>query len=139
MLNLKIETKVQARWPERALALAIATAVPLGLVAGSATVAQRPVALASVDVKVVALGYRISEMIGRPVTNPAGEKIGTIDDFIVQRDKVLMTIISVGGFLGIGDRKIAIPYASLVVSPNRIILPGATKAAVGKLPPFICR
>jgi sporulation protein YlmC with PRC-barrel domain len=120
------------RW----LWLPLALAMPLGLVAGSAAQAQRPVVLAVVDVRVVALGYRVSELIRRPVFNPAGQKIGNIDDFIIQRDKVLMTIISVGGFLGIGGRRIAIPYNSLVVTPNRIVLPGATRAAVARLPAF---
>jgi sporulation protein YlmC with PRC-barrel domain len=132
--------RARSPWLSLSLSLPLALALPVGTVAwSSAAIAQKPVALAIVDVKVVALGYRVSQLIGRPVTNPAGEKIGTIDDFIVQRDKVLITIISVGGFLGIGDRKVAIPYRSLEVSPGRIILPGATKAAVGKLPPFAYR
>jgi hypothetical protein len=121
------------RWPHGSFLMALAG----GLLAGSApATAQKPVALAVVDVKVVALGYRVSELIGRPVTNPGRETIGRIDDFIISRDKVLMTIISVGGFLGIGDRKVAVPYSSLVVAPERIVLPGATKAAVGRLPEF---
>jgi predicted metal-dependent RNase len=47
-----------------------------------------------------------------------------------------MTIISVGGFLGIGDRKIAIPYASLNMSPDRIVLPGGNREAINRLPEF---
>jgi sporulation protein YlmC with PRC-barrel domain len=124
------------RSPRLWLSLGLALAMPLSLAGATAAQAQRPVVLAVVDVKVVALGFRVSELIGRPVVNPAGEKIGNIDDFIIQRDKVLMTIISVGGFLGIGDRKIAIPYSSLIVSPNRVVLPGATRAAVSRLPEF---
>jgi sporulation protein YlmC with PRC-barrel domain len=120
----------------RRLFLPLALVLPLTLVANSQAVAQKPTVLVVVDVRVVALGYRVTQLIGRSVTNPAGETVGKIDDFIIQRDKVLMTILSVGGFLGIGDRKIAIPYASLVVAPNRIVLPGATKQAVARLPQF---
>jgi sporulation protein YlmC with PRC-barrel domain len=120
----------------RRLLLPLALALPFSLIANSQAAAQRPAVLVVVDVRVVALGYRVSQLIGRSVTNPAGETVGKIDDFIIQRDKVLMTIISVGGFLGIGDRKIAIPYASLVVAPNHIVLPGATKQAVARLPQF---
>jgi sporulation protein YlmC with PRC-barrel domain len=121
----------------RGLLLAMMVAVPMSvLTAATPASAQKPVVLAVVDVKLVALGYRISELMHKPVYNPAGEKIGNIDDFIVQRDKVLMTIISVGGFLGIGGRLVAVPYNALQVTDKRIVLPGASKAAVGKLPPF---
>jgi sporulation protein YlmC with PRC-barrel domain len=121
----------------RALSLALAIVVPTtGIVGVAPASAQHPVVLAVVDVKLVALGYRISELIGKPVNNPNGEKIGHVDDFVVQRDKVLMTIINVGGFLGIGGRLVAVPYSSMQMTPKGMVLPGATKQAVGKLPAF---
>lgn len=126
-----------ARLGRTALLLAAAVAVPASALTFSTPAgAQKPVVLAVVDVKVVALGFRISELIGKPVYNPQGEKIGHVDDFIVQRDKVLMTIINVGGFLGIRGRLIAIPYSSLNMTPKGMVLPGASKQAVGKLPSF---
>jgi sporulation protein YlmC with PRC-barrel domain len=121
----------------KALLLAAAVAVPASAMTFSTpAAAQHPVVLAVVDVKLVALGFRISELIGKPVYNPQGQKIGHVDDFIIQRDKVLMTIINVGGFLGIGGRLIAIPYSSLQMTPKGMVLPGASKQAVGKLPQF---
>jgi sporulation protein YlmC with PRC-barrel domain len=126
-----------ARLGRRLLSIAVAVAVPASaLTFSTPAAAQRPVVLAVVDVKLVALGFRISELIGKPVYNPQGQKIGQIDDFIVQRDRVLMTIINVGGFLGIGGRLVAIPYSSLQMTPKGMVLPGASKSAVGKLPAF---
>jgi hypothetical protein len=121
----------------RALSLAVALAVPASaLTFSTPAAAQTPVVLAIVDVKLVALGFRISELIGKPVYNPQGQKIGHVDDFVIQRDRVLMTIINVGGFLGIGGRLIATPYSSLRMTPKGMVLPGASKQAVGKLPAF---
>jgi sporulation protein YlmC with PRC-barrel domain len=121
----------------RALSLAVALAVPASaLTFSTPAAAQTPVVLAIVDVKLVALGFRISELIGKPVYNPQGQKIGHVDDFVIQRDRVLITIVNVGGFLGIGGRLIAIPYSSLRMTPKGMVLPGASKQAVGKLPAF---
>jgi sporulation protein YlmC with PRC-barrel domain len=130
-------TKNCAGLGRRALSLAVAVAVPASaLTFSTPAAAQKPVVLAVVDVKLVALGFRISELIGKPVYNSQGQKIGHVDDFIVQRDKVLMTIINVGGLLGIGGRLIAVPYASLEMTPKGMVLPGASKEAVSKLPAF---
>lgn len=132
---LSIENSAKLR--RRMLSLAVALAVPASTLTFSApAAAQKPVVLAIVDVKLVALGFRISELIGKPVTNPEGQKIGSVDDFVIQRDRVLMTIVNVGGFLGIGGRLIAIPYSSLQMTPKGMVLPGASKQAVGKLPAF---
>ena len=132
-----LSVQSSARLGHRALLLAVALAVPASALTFSTPgEAQKPVVLAIVDVKLVALGFRISELIGKPIYNPQAQKIGDVDDFIVQRDKVLMTIVNVGGFLGIGGRLIAIPYSSLQMTPKGMVLPGASKETVGKLPAF---
>jgi hypothetical protein len=59
-----------------------------------------------------------------------------MDALIIGRDKVPLAIIGVGGLLGLGEHLVAMPYTSLVVSSQRILLHGATKAAVSKLPQF---
>ena len=110
--------------------------LPLALAGAGISLAREPVVLAKVDVQVVALGYRVSGFLGERVVTPDGETVGRIDDFIIGDDEVLMTIISTGGFLGIGDRKVAIPYSSLNISPSRIVLPGGNSAAVNRLPEF---
>jgi sporulation protein YlmC with PRC-barrel domain len=110
--------------------------LPLALAGTGIALAQEPVVLAKVDVRLVALGYRVSGLLGERVITPEGETVGRIDDFIIGDDKVLITIISIGGFLGIGDRKVAIPYSSLNISPDRIVLPGGNREAVSRLPEF---
>jgi sporulation protein YlmC with PRC-barrel domain len=102
----------------------------------SAAQAPEPVALVVVDVHAVALGYRASQLIGRSVSNDRGEVIGKIDDLIISQDKVLFVVIGVGGFLHLGEHLIAVPYNNLVVTKDRILLRGATKEAVGRLPQF---
>jgi sporulation protein YlmC with PRC-barrel domain len=118
-------------------AIVLAAGLGFGLGVPYVVSAQiKPVALVVVNVKTVALGYRASQLIGRTVVNDKGENIGKIDDLVVGRDKVLFAIIGVGGFLGIGQKLIVAPYNSLTVTSQRIVLPGASKEALGKLPAF---
>jgi hypothetical protein len=96
------------------------------------------VALVVVDVVAVAEGYRVSKLRGTTVINTANDKIGSLDDLIVGKDRVLFAIIQVGGFLGIGSRLVAVPYTSLQISDEgkHIVLPGATKEQLKSLPEF---
>jgi sporulation protein YlmC with PRC-barrel domain len=99
---------------------------------------SQAVTLVVVDVKEVATGYRASKLAGSTVTNDKNEKIGTIDDIIIGRDKVLFAILEVGGFLGLGAHLVAVPYQSLQVDDTgkKIVLPGASKDELTKLPEF---
>jgi sporulation protein YlmC with PRC-barrel domain len=99
------------------------------------------VALVVVDVVTVADGYRFSKLRGQTIYNSTNEKIGEIDDLIIGKDRVLFAIIQVGGFLGIGSRLVAVPYASLQISQEgkHIVLPGATKEQLQTLPEFVYR
>jgi len=83
-------------------------------------------------------GYRASKLLKSNVYNKEGEKIGSIDDFIVGgENEVSFAIISVGGFLGMGDRLVAVP-AKLFTSnkDHQVILPKASKEDLEALPAF---
>lgn len=92
----------------------------------------------SVEVtQAIALGHRASKLIGATVYNEQDEKVGTVDDLIVAPDRSLSyTVVSVGGFLGIGKRLVAIPVDQLRDEKGKLILPGATKEALKALPEF---
>lgn len=95
--------------------------------------------LVEVDEKEVGEAYRASKLVGASVVNDKNEKIGSIDDLIVTpTDRVLFAVISVGGFLGINNRLVAVPYSSLQIDDRgrKVVLPGATKDALSKLPAF---
>jgi sporulation protein YlmC with PRC-barrel domain len=97
-------------------------------------------AVMAVNVDVVATtGYRASKLLGSDIYNDKGDKIGSLDDFIVGSDaNVSVAVISVGGFLGMGDRKVAVP-ASLFTSNEKgqTVLPNATADQLKALPEFI--
>lgn len=80
---------------------------------------------------------RANALIGTTVRNSAGDKIGTIDDLLMGNDsKVNYAVLSVGGFLGIGDKLVAIPIADLQMAADHMVMPSATKDSVSKMPKF---
>jgi sporulation protein YlmC with PRC-barrel domain len=60
---------------------------------------------------------RASQLIGKPVKNAQGEKLGAIHDLVLtpELDQVSYVALSRGGFLGIGQNLYAIPWSSIRV------------------------
>lgn len=115
-----------------------------GLLLGSAAVVPafaqgtaQTLALTSIDPTTVATGYRATKVVGSDVMDEAGAKVGTVDDLIVtQADQVPFIIVSVGGFLGMGEKHIVVRASSISVVDNKIVLMGATKESLTALPSF---
>ena len=119
--------------------LTIMIAVGLLLVvANPKPVLSQAVKLVTVDVNVVAQGYRLSRLTGSSVVNEKNEKIGTLDDFVVARNRSLFAVLQIGGSLGMGVHLVAVPYDSLVIDDegSKIQLPGASKDELKKLTEF---
>jgi hypothetical protein len=98
-----------------------------------------PIGVTIAETELIATGWRGSKLLGAEVRNDKGEKIGKLDDVIVTANGQLsIAIIEVGGFLGIGAHLVAIPVRQLQFSPiaPKVVLPGATKAALKALPAF---
>jgi sporulation protein YlmC with PRC-barrel domain len=58
--------------------------------------------------------WRSSKLIGVDVYNDANEKIGAIEDLIVDKSsRVENVILGVGGFLGMGEHYVAVPMDKL--------------------------
>lgn len=83
---------------------------------------------------------RASEFIGEDVHNGKGEEVGTVDDLILHRDdKVLYAVISVGGFLGIGDKLVAVPFDDLKIGAKDVdglVVYDTSKEQLKALPEF---
>jgi sporulation protein YlmC with PRC-barrel domain len=61
--------------------------------------------------------YRTSKLVGSKVYNTANENIGSIEDIILKPDGSLdEVVLSVGGFLGIGEKYVSVPWSALKVS-----------------------
>ena len=81
---------------------------------------------------------RGGSIIGKDVINTAGENIGEVKEIAVTPDgRVSNVVVSVGGFLGVGDRLVALPWNSLDISTaSDEIKANVTKADIAKAPVF---
>jgi PRC-barrel domain len=91
-----------------------------------------------------------AKVAGTPVYNPAGERLGTIEDLMLDKraGRVAYAVMSFGGFLGIGERYHPLPWSVLrydvarggyVVDIDRDRLEGAPAYAVGAAPDWASR
>lgn len=122
----------------RAIGGSLLLTTAIFLPSGTPPAFSQNVVVVGVDVKEVAKGYRASELTGADVENGKGETIGSVDDLIVDREKVLFAILQIGGFLGIGGFLVAIPYNSLEINEDgsKIVLDHGSKEELKKLPEF---
>ena len=82
----------------------------------------------------------ISLYFDRNVYNGADEKIGTVSDLIVGPDaKITAAVIGVGGFLGIGEKEVAVPFSAMQVVRRDndwyLVIEG-TRDALRDAPPY---
>lgn len=95
------------------------------------------VTVTRVELKTVDAGFRASKVIGSTVYNELNESIGTIDDILITRDgKEPYAVLSVGGFLGMGNKLVVVRYDALKFGKDRTVLPGGTKDGLKSLPEF---
>jgi sporulation protein YlmC with PRC-barrel domain len=100
-------------------------------------VGKATLGVAVAEEAIIATGWRASKLLKAAVYNDQNQKIGTIDDFVVSPDGTLsVAVVDVGGFLGIGAHKVAIPVKQFGQVAPKVVLKGATKEALKALPEF---
>ena len=76
-------------------------------------------------------------LIGARVHNASKETVGSVDDvYLDTRGVVESVVVSVGGFLGVGNKLVVLPYNSIQTKVDKLSMPGASKDALKALPEF---
>ena len=82
----------------------------------------------------------ISDYYNQSVYDPQDNKIGDIKDLLVgENGKIDAAIVGVGGFLGAGEKNVAVPFNSLkLIDKNgkRYLVMDTTKEALKKAPGY---
>lgn len=87
--------------------------------------------------------WRVTELRGTNVMTPTGEKLGDLEEVAIDTNgRVCYVAVSVGGFLGMGDKLVAVPWDSLTFSlagdkgDEKLITLAATKKQLEGAPEF---
>ena len=101
--------------------------------------AAQEVALTPLEATEVARGYRAETIRLKPVVNDKKETIGRVNDFVFGKDGNTYAILAVGDFTGLGGHLIAVPFRNIRLDDpsGYVVLPGASRSALEKLPVFV--
>ena len=84
--------------------------------------------------------YRTSKIVGSKVYNNANENIGSVEDIVLKPDGSMdEVVLSVGGFLGIGDKYVSVPFSDLKITRDGSslkITTDGTKESLKALPAY---
>lgn len=89
--------------------------------------------------KATGAAWRANEIIGADVRNAGDEKIGKVEDLIIDMtgEGVLGVVISTGGFLGVADRLTSVPASELRYDTEaKAFKTKLTKAELGAKPAY---
>jgi len=80
-------------------------------------------------------------ILGATVQNDAGETVGDVNDLVFTRTGQISTVVlGVGGFLGMGEKDVAVPYTALSFKTDkdggRVIVVGLSKDVLTSAPAF---
>jgi sporulation protein YlmC with PRC-barrel domain len=112
-------------------AIALATALTLGT---GAVLAQDASETGTAVAPATAVDAE--SLLGRTIENADGDNVGEIDNVVIDKDgEVRYVIVGVGGFLGIGEKHVALAWEELTVSENgETVITAATKEQLEALP-----
>jgi hypothetical protein len=99
--------------------------------------AQTVTPIAGIDDATLARSARASKLIGNKVYK-GDTSIGQIEDVLIDLDHATTTalILSVGGFIGIGDKLVAVPVTQIKVDSEAKFTTGLTKDQLTNAPAF---
>jgi sporulation protein YlmC with PRC-barrel domain len=74
--------------------------------------------------------WRASKVVGLSVYNDKNESVGSINDLLTDKNgKITAVVIGVGGFLGVGEHLVAVPFEKVRFSTEPVAYTGTSGAS----------
>ena len=83
--------------------------------------------------------FMVEKIVGSKVINLKGETLGKIENLVIDIDtgRIVYAVLESGGFLGIGDKLLPVPWESLAALPSEgIFFLNQSKEQIEKAPAF---
>jgi putative membrane protein len=78
-----------------------------------------------------------SDVIGAAVVNENGDEVGEIKDLVIDAKQVEYAVVGVGGFLGIGEKDVAVPLDQLKLGVDEsYLMSGETEEQLEQMPEY---
>lgn len=80
----------------------------------------------------------VRDLLGKSVMNPHGVELGEVHDVILaEHGSVIGTVISVGGFLGLGDKLVGLPWNGMTIhSVGNAVIVNLEKDDLARAPEY---
>jgi sporulation protein YlmC with PRC-barrel domain len=79
--------------------------------------------------------WRASKLVGLNVYNEKNESVGSINDMLTDKNgKIVAVVIGVGGFLGVGEHLVAVPFEKVKFSDKPVAYTGAANTSAPAKP-----
>ena len=79
--------------------------------------------------------WRASKLVGLNVYNEKNESVGSINDMLTDKNgKIGAVVIGVGGFLGVGEHLVAVPFEKVKFSDKPVAYTGAANTSAPAKP-----
>lgn len=115
---------------------AVALVLTAGIAAGPASAAQPPQMITTLPGE----ASPISDYYNQNVYDRSDNKIGEVNDLLLDSGgKVNAVMVGVGGFLGVGEKNVAVPFQALKVAEKngkRYLVLDTTKEALQTAPGY---
>ncbi|MCC6982695.1 MAG: PRC-barrel domain-containing protein [Bauldia sp.] len=87
--------------------------------------------------------FLATDLIGKDVVTASDERLGTINDLLIAEDgSIAGAVLGTGGFLGIGEKQVAVDFGELDIAWNNVdnrwnITSGLTLESINTAPEFV--
>ena len=78
---------------------------------------------------------QVDDLIGMNVLADDGEDVGEVDNIATMGDR-LMAVVGVGGFLGLGERNVAVPLDRMMMDGDNLVISGLGSDQIQNIPEY---